>query len=91
MIEFLFQNIESIKPVIKSEKDLKKVTASIHTIVAFPCVRFTNLGMKASKSNTITQSELTNLTDYLKTTFPQNFGEIKEIRDKLKRGFIAKF
>ena len=70
LIEFLFQNIESFKPVIKSEKDLKKVTSSIHTIVAFPYMsEFTNLGMKASKSNTITQSELSNLTDYFKTTF----------------------
>jgi len=93
LIEFLFQNIESFKPVIKNEKDLKKVTASIHTIVAFPYIsEFTNLGIKASKSNTITQSELSNLTDYFKNNIPQrDFGEIKGIQDKLKEVLLPDF
>jgi|TARA_B100001093_G_C26854571_1_gene1026795 Cdc6-like AAA superfamily ATPase len=86
LIEFLFQNIESFKPVIKSDRELKKITSSIHTIVAFPYMPdFNNLGMKASKSNTITQSELSNLTGYFKDNIPQkDFGEIKGMQEKLK-------
>jgi len=48
--------------------------------------------MKASKSNTITQSELTNLTDYFKNNIPQrDFGEIKGIQDKLKEVLLPDF
>ena len=86
LIEFLFQNIENFKPVIKSDIELKKITSSIHTIVAFPYMPdFNNLGMKASKSNTLTQSELSNLTGYFKDNIPQkDFGEIKGMQEKLK-------
>ena len=84
--QFLFQNIEELKPIIKEEKDMRKISSSIHTLVVFPFLPdFQNLGMKASKSNTLTQTDLDDLSDYFKENIPQkDFGSLKGIQEKFK-------
>ena len=84
--QFLFQNIEEMKPIIKDEKDMRKISSSIHTLVVFPFLPdFQNLGMKASKSNTLTQTDLDDLSDYFKENIPQkDFGSLKGIQEKFK-------
>ena len=84
--QFLFQNIEELKPIIKEEKDMRKISSSIHTLVVFPFLPdFQNLGMKASKSNTLTQTDLDDISDYFKENIPQkDFGSLKGIQEKFK-------
>ena len=84
--QFLFQNIEELKPIIKEEKDMRKISSSIHTLVVFPFLPdFQNIGMKASKSNTLTQTDLDDLSDYFKENIPQkDFGSLKGIQEKFK-------
>jgi len=84
--QFLFQNIEELKPVIKDEKDMRKISSSIHTLVVFPFLPdFQNIGMKASKSNTLTQTDLNDVAGYFKDNIPQkDFGSLKGIQEKFK-------
>ena len=84
--QFLFQNIEELKPIIKEEKDMRKISSSIHTLVVFPFLPdFQNLGMKASKSNTLTQTDLDDISEYFKENIPQkDFGSLKGIQEKFK-------
>jgi len=84
--QFLFQNIEEMKPIIKDEKDMRKISSSIHTLVVFPFLPdFQNLGMKASKSNTLTQNDLNDVAGYFKENIPQkDFGSFKGIQEKFK-------
>ena len=84
--QFLFQNIEELKPIIKEEKDMRKISSSIHTLVVFPFLPdFQNLGMKASKSNTLTQTDLDDVADYFRENIPQkDFESLKGIQDKFK-------
>jgi len=84
--QFLFQNIEELKPIIKDEKDMRKISSSIHTLVVFPFLPdFQNLGMKASKSNTLTQTDLNDVAGYFKDNIPQkDFGSLKGIQEKFK-------
>ena len=84
--QFLFQNIEEMKPIIKDEKDMRKISTSIHTLVVFPFLPdFQNLGMKASKSNTLTQNDLNDVAGYFKENIPQkDFGSFKGIQEKFK-------
>jgi len=84
--QFLFQNIEELKPIIKDEKDMRKISSSIHTLVVFPFLPdFQNIGMKASKSNTLTQTDLNDVAGYFKDNIPQkDFGSLKGIQEKFK-------
>ena len=84
--QFLFQNIKEMKPIIKDEKDMRKISTSIHTLVVFPFLPdFQNLGMKASKSNTLTQNDLNDVAGYFKENIPQkDFGSFKGIQEKFK-------
>lgn len=84
--QFLFQNIEELKPIIKEEKDMRKISSSIHTLVVFPFLPdFHNLGMKASKSNTLTQTDLNDVAGYFKDNIPQkDFESLKGIQKKFK-------
>ena len=91
--QFLFQNIEELKPIIKDEKDMRKISSSIHTLVVFPFLPdFQNLGMKASKSNTLTQTDLNDVAGYFKDNIPQNdFGSLKGIQEKFKDVVLPNF
>ena len=86
LIEFLYQNKDQFKPIIKEEKEIRAITSSIHTIVAFPYLPdFQNIGMKASKSNTLTQNDFENLTGFFQKHIPQKqFGEFEGIQDKFR-------
>ena len=91
--QFLFQNIEELKPIIKDEKDMRKISSSIHTLVVFPFLPdFQNLGMKASKSNTLTQTDLNDVAGYFKDNIPQkDFGSLKGIQEKFKDVVLPNF
>ena len=91
--QFLFQNIEELKPIIKDEKDMRKISSSIHTLVFFPFLPdFHNLGMKASKSNTLTQTDLNDVAGYFKDNIPQkDFGSLKGIQEKFKDVVLPNF
>ena len=84
--QFLFQNIEELKPIIKDEKDMRKISSSIHTLVVFPFLPdFQNIGMKSSKINTLTQTDLHDVAGYFKDNIPQkDFGSLKGIQEKFK-------
>jgi len=84
--QFLFQNIEELKPIIKDPKDMRKISSSIHTLVVFPFLPdFQNIGMKASKNNTLTQTDLNDVASYFKDHIPQkDFGSLKGIQKKFK-------
>jgi len=86
LIEFFYQNLEQLKPSIKDKKDMKYITSSIHTLVAFPYLPdFENLGMKASRSNTITQNDFENIANYFqKNILQKDFGNLKGMQDKFK-------
>ncbi len=86
LIEFLYQNKEQFKPIIKEQKEIRAITSSVHTIVAFPYLPdFQNIGMKASRSNTLTQNDFENLTEFFQKNIPQKqFGKFEGIQDKFR-------
>jgi len=86
LIDFLFQNEQNLKPVIKDSDDIAKMVRSIHTLVIFPYLPdYENLGMKASESNTLTQKDLNNISKYFEKNIKnKNFGEFKGMQEKIK-------
>ena len=86
LINFLFLNEQNLKPIIKDSDDITKLVRSIHTLVIFPYLPdFENLGMKASKSNTLTQNDLDNISKYFEKNIQnKKFGEFKGMQEKIK-------
>ena len=81
MLDFLHQNEDYFKQVIKSGSDWRKL--SIHTFVAFPYLpNFENLGMESEENNTITQTDLDNISKYFHNHIPNTkFGELNGMQD----------
>ena len=81
LLDFLHENQDYFKQVIKSGSDWRKL--SIHTFVAFPYLpNFENLGMESEENNTITQTDLDNISKYFHNHIPNTkFGELNGMQD----------
>jgi len=83
MLDFLHQNEEYFKQC-NQKLVVIGINLSIHTFVAFPYLpNFENLGMESEENNTITQTDLDNISKYFHNHIFQilNFGELNGMQD----------